>query len=200
MPVRGIPFADQMDAYAGLREMFSQAPQVFAAECAELICLTFVMAYLSRLLPAGQGGSGLTGAVIGRMILILAGVIVNSLFMQAIAGTPLFRLAIIALQCFLSGAALLVTPAMIIGRILHLDPKNGFVAFLVKKLPGTGVGKALTTAVTNALIFVFAIMALERQYGSINQLVRQVPTLIAAFAPAVLMLCGIGIMIKAVTR
>lgn len=196
----GIPFVDKLDAYGGLRDMFRNAPQVFVSECAELIALTFVMSYVSRLLPSGAGGSGFTGAVIGRMILVLAGLAANHFLMEAVEGTPLFRWGVTALECFLAGTALAVTPAMVIGAILDLDPQNGFVAFLVKKLPESGVGKALSTAFTNSLVFLFAVMALESQYGSVVTLMRQAPAVIAALAPCVLMLVGIGLMVRSATR
>ncbi len=46
--------------------------------------------------------------------------------------TVVFQWAVTALQCFLSGTALVMTPAMLLGNLLGLNPNSEWVSFLIK--------------------------------------------------------------------
>lgn len=196
----GIPFIDQLDDYLSITFMFRDRPGIFILECAELISLTFVISLISSFIPSGFGGSGIAGKVIRSIVLVLIGVIVNNYIVFAIKKTVFFSWALVALQCFFSGAALAVTPAMLIGNLLQLDPKSEVVLFLVKKLPQTKVGKAMSAAVSNSLVLVFAIMIFESQCGGMGAFLSQVPTLISLFAPLIFMIIGIRLMVKSVIK
>lgn len=196
----GIPFVDQLDDYSSLTFMFRVSPSIFILECAELISLTFVISLISSFIPSGFGGAGITGKIIRSIVLVLVGVIANNYFLAIMKKSVFFSWALTALQCFLSGTALAMTPAMLIGNLLQLDPQSSVVSILVKKLPQTKIGKAMSTAATNSIVLVFVIMIFESQYGSIGDFMSQVPALISLFAPLFIMLIGIRLMIKSVTK
>ena len=196
----GIPFVDQLENYSSITFMFRDRPAVFFYECAELISLTFVISLLSSYIPSNFGGAGITGTIIRSIVLVLVGIIANNYFIALVKKTSLFSWALTALQCFFSGTALILTPAMVIGRLLQLDPENGVVAFLIKKLPQTKIGKTMSTAASNATLLVLVIMIFESQFGSLGTLLSQAPMVISLFAPLVIMLIGIRLMIKSVTK
>ena len=196
----GVPFVDQLDHYSSLMFMFKDRPTVFVSECAELISLTFVISLISSYIPSSFGGNGITGTVVRGIVLVLLGIIANNYFLSLVKKTDLFSWAITALQCFFSGTALILTPAAIIGKMLQLSPKSEVVSFLIKKLPQTKVGKAMSTAASNAILLVFVIIIFESQFGSIGDFMSQVPVLISLFAPLFIMLIGIRLMIKSVTK
>lgn len=196
----GIPFVEQLDSYSSLTFMFKERTSIFIVECAKLISLTFVISLISNFVPGSFGGSGITGKIIRSIVLALAGVIANNYFLGIMEKTFFFSWALTALQCFLSGTALVMTPAMLIGNLLQLDPKGDIVSFLVKKLPQTKIGKSMSTAATNSMVLVFSIMIFESQYGSISDVMSKIPMLITLFAPLFIMLIGIRLMIKSVTK
>lgn len=196
----GIPFVDHLDKYSSLTFMFKDRPSIFILECTELITLTFIISLISGFIPSSFGGSGVTGKIIRSVVLVLVGVIANNYFLSIIKKTVFFSWALVALQCFLSGTALAMIPVVLIGNLLKLDPKSEIVSFLVKKLPQTKIGKAMSTAATNSIVLVFVIMIFESQYGSISTFVSQVPVLISLFAPIVIMIIGMKLMIKSVTK
>ncbi len=196
----GIPFVDQLDHYSSLMFMFEERPTVFVFECAELISLTFVISLISSYIPSTFGGNGITGAVVRGIVLVLIGIVANNYFLSLVKKTDLFSWALTALQCFFSGTALVLTPAAIIGKMLRLNPESEVVSFLITKLPQTKVGKAMSTAASNAILLVFVIMIFESQFGSIGNFVSQVPVLLSLFAPLLIMLMGIRLMIKSVTK
>lgn len=196
----GIPFVDKMDNYLSLTDMFRNSLSVFVMECAELISLTFIISLVSSFIPSTFGGSGITGKTIRSIVLVLVGVVANNYFLSLMEKTIFFSWAITALQCFLSGTALVMTPAMLIGNLLKLNPDSEIISFLIKKLPQTKIGKAMSTAASNSIVLVFVIMIFESQYGSMTALVNQVPALISLFAPIIIMIMGIRLMIKSVTK
>ncbi len=200
LSLQGIPFVDKLDNYKSLTEMFKNALGVFVIECAELISLTFVISFVSNVVPGSLGGSGYTGKIIRSIVVALVGIIVNNYFISLVKETVFFSWAVAALQCFLAGTSLVLTPAMLIGSLLKMDPDSGVVSFLIKQLPQTKVGKSLSTATTNSLLLVFVIMIFESQFGSLTDLLRQVPAVISLFAPVVIMIIGIRLMIKSITK
>lgn len=197
---QGIPFLDKLEHYANLQDMFRNGTLDFLMECVELISLLFVMNLISTVIPGNIGGSGWTGIVIGKMILVIGGIIANGIFLDYVGKTPVFRWAVMVLQCFLSGTAVVVTPAMILGKLLKLDPENAIIAFLIKELPKTKIGQALSESVTNALVLVFGLMILESQFGSLKGMIHLIPLLISTGAVIFLYLAGIRILIKAVVQ
>lgn len=129
----GIPFVDKMDGYISLTEMFKNDLPIFVTECSKLISLTFIISLISNFIPNVFGGSGITGKILRSFALVLIGVIANNYILSFLEKTFLFSWAITALQCFLSGTALLITPAMIIGSLLNLSPDSTIVSFIIKK-------------------------------------------------------------------
>ncbi len=200
LSVEGIPFVDQLDYYKSLSDLFHNNLKVFILECTELISLTFVISYVSNIIPSGFGGTGYSGKIIRSIVVALVGILVNHYFLLIVKQTFVFSWAVTVLQCFITGTSLVLTPAMIIGRILKLDPENNVVSFLVKQLPQTKVGKALSTATTNSLTLIFVIMIFESQCGSLSSILGQTPVLISMVAPLLIMFIGIRIIIKSITK
>lgn len=196
----GVPFLHELERYSGLSEFFSQDPGGFVIECAKLISLVFVINLVSQLVPSSLGGEGLGGQALRSFVLVLAGLFVNHYVLVAVQGTPAFEWALTALQCFLSGAALLITPAMVIGRMIGVSPDSGIVSFLVEKLPETGVGKALSSAATNSLLLVFVIMMCESQFGPLASYISLTPTLVNLLAPLILMFGAYRILFKTMLK
>lgn len=194
----GIPFIDQLDGTLSLTSMFKNRPFVFVLECAKLISLTFVISLVSSFISSNLGGTGITGTIIRNIVLVLVGIIANNYFLSIIKKTIFFSWALSALQCFFSGTALVITPAMVISNLLQLDPQSKMISFLVKELPQTKIGKAMSTAASNSIVLVFVIMIFESQYGSVGNFLFQVPTLISLFAPLVILIIGIRLIIKSI--
>lgn len=198
--VVGLPFIDRLSGNMSLTDFGRLEPGLFILECAELISLTFLISYLSQLVPSSFGGSGFTGKTIRNVVLVLLGVAVNHYFLTLMEQTPVYAWAITALQCFIAGTALTVTPAMFIGGLLHMSPQSKPVAFLVEKLPQTKAGKALSTAASNSLVLVFTMMAFESMFGGIASAADRLPAIISLFAPFVLIVLGIRLALRSVLR
>lgn len=197
LKAEGIPFVDKIDNYSGFTDMYRENLLDFGVECAELISLTFVISLISNLVPTSIGDSGFAGKIVKSIILVLIGIIVNNYFLIIMKQTVFFSWTVTALQCFFSGTALIITPAMMIGSLLNMKPESKLVSFLIEKLPKTKIGQAISTATSNSLIFIVTLILFEKQFGSITSLMSQTPALIALFAPTIITIIGIKIMVKA---
>ncbi len=200
LSLTGIPFMGKLEEYKSIIEMYKRDMGGFAVECAKLISLTFVISLLSNIVSSSWGGNGYTGKIIRSIILVLGGLIANSYLLTIIQKTVLFDWSITALQCFFSGTALVLTPAMVLGKILGLDPKSSVVSFLVKKLPQTKIGKSISTATSDSLLFIFALMIFESQFGSLSTALQEVPVFISMLAPIIFITLGIKIMLKLISK
>lgn len=192
----GVPFLHVIEKGMGLSQFFNSDLGGFALECAKLISLVFVITLCSQYLPSGFGGDGLSGQLLRSIVLVMIGVVINHYVLTAAQDAPLFEWAVVALQCLLSGAALMVVPAQIVGRLAGISPESGFVSFLVDKLPETKLGKALSSAATNSLIMVFVIMVFESQFGPLSSMLAAAPTVIYTIGIILIMLIGYRIIIK----
>ena len=196
----GVPFVDKLEQYPGLLSFFQADLGGFVIECASLISLVFVINLVSQFIPSSFGGGTFAGQAVRSIALVMIGLGVNHYLLEAVSGVPLFQWALTVLQCFLSGAAILITPAMVIGKMLGVSSDSGIVSFLVKKLPETKLGKALSSAATNSLLIVFVIMLIESQFGGISGMVAGLPAIINMVAVIGMMLIGYRILFKSMFK
>ena len=197
---QGIPFAGKIEVYGSLTQLFHADFLVFVLECTKLISLTFLIAILSGIFTNFLPGASFGIKFIKNTAFVLVGVLIHNYFLRVMEKTVVFQWAVTALQCFLSGTALVMTPAMLLGNLLGLNPNSEWVSFLIKKLPQTKVGKAMSTATTNSLLFLSVVMIFESQYGSIASLIQLLPALIKLLGPFVIILAGLRALIKSTTK
>lgn len=195
-----VPFASQLDAYPSLTSLFLGDLGAFVLECSKLISLMFVISLVSEFVPEGFGGGGTAGKILRSVMLAVIGLGANHFVYAAVAQAPLFGWGLTALQCFLAGAAVLVTPTMILGRLLHLPEGSGVASFLAERLPETKLGKALTMSASNAITFLVMVMLFESQFGSVTSFMRGIPFLLAPIAVIVIMMMGVYSMFKFMFR
>lgn len=195
-----VPFIDKIYNYGSFTEMFKNERGLFAIECAELISLTFVIYLISDIISDSWIGSTFTGKVIRSIIVVLIAMLANHYFLITLKKTIFFYWSAIAIQCFFSGVSLTLTPAMVLGKLLNIEPESEIVSFLIKKLPETKVGKAISTATTNSVLLVLVVLILESQFGSMTTIVKQTPQMISLFIPIGIMLVGIRLIIKSAAK
>lgn len=89
-----------------------------------------------------------------------------------------------------------------LGKWLHNSriSDNKLVAYIVNELPKTELGKAMSTSVSSSVIFLFYVVALEKQYGTVKQMLRGGIVLLNTAAPLIIMVLGIGMLIKIILK
>ena len=195
-----LPFVDYIEEYGSFSDLFKKNPVAAAFECIRLVSLVLCMTYVSKLVPSDFGGKGFTKIILKSILIVLLGVIVNTLLLSVIQKSDFFAALIGILECIISGATLTVTPAMFIAHFLQLKPDSSAVLILLKTLPKSKIGKAISDATTNSIVFILALILFEKQCGSIYDFVNQIPNVIMSFLSGILVIFGITLMVGGLLR
>lgn len=194
----GIPFASIMDENTTLTSIMHEHLLTFCKETAELISLFFLISFIERVLPTNN--SNLSLMITSRLILVLAGIVVNAFITSLVYESKIYQWALTTLQCLLSGVAIVVTPTMLIGQMLGIDPENRVLAYAIEQLPHTAVGQAFSSAVSRTAVLILGLMIYESQCGPLSGMIDLGIQLVYAIAPIVIVCIGISILLKSVFR
>ena len=162
----GIPFVSIMDKDTTLTSIMNEHLGVFVAETAELISLFFLISFIEKFLPKSNYNISLM--ITSSLILVLVGIIINCFVVSFVCESQIYRWALTALQCVVSGVVLVITPAMLIGQLLGLNPNNTALAYAIDQLPHTAIGQAFTSALSRTAVLILGIMIFESQYGPLS--------------------------------
>lgn len=195
----GIPFLNEIERYGSLTAVFRENKLLFSFQMAELVVLVFAIKLISKIMTLNVG-KGVSGLLISRLILVMTGILLNGFLMQAVKDHEVYKWGVHCLYCIISGGSVIITPFMIVGRIMGLDSDNKLVAYIVNELPKTELGKAMSTSVSSSVIFLFYVAALEKQYGTVKQMLRGGIVLLNTAAPLIIMVLGIGMLIKIILK
>lgn len=194
----GIPFASVIDKKTALVDLMHNDLWTFVKETAELISLCFLISFIERVLPVEN--SNISVMITSRIILVLAGIICNSMVVSLVYENEIYQWALTILQCLLSGTAIVLPPAAMIGRIVGLDSDNPIVSYILEQLQGSAFGQALSSSVSRAAVLIFGLMLIEKQFGTLYGMLNIGTQVISAFAPIVVICIGISIAIKSLFK
>lgn len=192
----GIPFVSIMDKDTTLTSIMHEHLGVFVAETAELISLFFLISFIEKFLP--KSNSNISLMITSRLILVLVGVLVNCFVVSFVYESQIYKWALTTLQCVLSGVAIVVTPTMLIGQLLGMNPSNTALAYAIDQLPHTAVGQAFTSAVSRTTVLMLGLMIFESQCGPLSGMLNFGIQLVYAIAPIIIACIGISIMLKSI--
>lgn len=190
----GIPFVSIMDKDTTLTSIMHDHLGVFVTETAELISLFFLISFIEKVLPTNNTNISLM--ITSRLILVLVGIVVNCFVVSFVYESQIYKWALTTLQCVLSGVAIVVTPTMLIGQLLGLNPSNTALAYAIDQLPNTAVGQAFTSAVSRTAVLMLGLMIFESQCGPLSGMLNFGIQLVYAIGPIVIACIGISIMLK----
>lgn len=197
--IKGLPFVDQLENFAGIHDIYANDKTLFFTECAELVCLLFVISLISQYIPK-TGGNGLDGKIIVGILTLGCGVILNNYLVTWSKSNSTWEILLKAVQCAIAGTAVLNIPVSLVAHFMGTSSEDSFASFIANHLSKTKVSKALTASVTNAAVLTGGLMVLENQMGSLNGLLASAPALLELGGTIVLMIVGIRLMIKSISR
>ena len=93
----GIPFASIMDENTTLTSIMHEHLLTFCKETDELISLFFLISFIERVLPTNN--SNLSLMITSRLILVLAGIVVNAFITSLVYESKIYQWALTTLQC-----------------------------------------------------------------------------------------------------
>lgn len=200
----GIPFSDVYSRGIGIKDYYLNDFAGFVYNAAQLLTLTFLMSLIGGFVPEDLGGKYI-GIVFSKTVIVMLALIINHYVITGVQGNPVFQTAITGLTWFFGGSTAVFTPALVLLGLIKTitgisDDDNPFVKFLADELPKTKVGKALKTAFGTSMVYLFYLFVMDEYFGGFNNVVLGATQIIEAFAPIVLMIVGIILMVKVIIK
>lgn len=194
----GIPFVSCMDKNTTLISILHNDPLLFAKETAELISLCLLISFIEKILPTNNVNVPMM--IISRVILVMVGVIVNCVVTSFVCKNQIYKWALVALQSVLAGTTVIVTPAVFVGNLLHVNPNNKALTYALKQLSGTAIGKSFSAALSRSAVLLIGLMILESQIGPLSGMMDFGIQLVNAIAPIIVSCIGLSILLKSMFK
>lgn len=194
----GVPFVKYLNTDTTLISLFHTHLGLFVIETTELISLLFFISFIEKIIPTNDVNVSMM--IISRIILVFVGIILNCYLMSFIYKSVIYKWALISLECILSGGVLVITPIMIIGKLLGVNTNNPALSYAINELPDTEIGRAFSAALSRTAVLILGIMILESLSGPITGILSLGIELMTAIGPLLICCLGLSIMIKSMFK
>ena len=198
----GIPGVSGLMDFGSLSEMWHQAPEKGVEMFLDTMLVSFFMNLTSMLFVLWDQNAKSYRHILGtmaRVFLNLVAAVVVTVFVVNVfcKATGTYKLIVNIVSGLIAAFTL---PAMLnpILKITVYQKLEGMVFFAaLVALWDTQIVKQFRKAFKDAAIYCLGALALEQIFGSLQGIVQFGSALLASFAPCVIMLIGIWIMLKA---
>lgn len=162
---QGLPLINHMRQAGGIRDLLYNSPKIFAGDFVELVTLILLIQWIANLISFPC--AGFAGKLTSSIVIVFIGVIAYGYVMLAIQDTFLIKWCVYCVEYILTGGSILYTPAMLLSFILGLKKDNYTITYFMSVFPKTSIGKAIASSLASAVVFVVFALSLERQCGSL---------------------------------
>ena len=194
----GLPLVNNVENAGSVKEYLSKEPGAFALDFVELVAVILLTNWISNLFSFGE--AGFVGKVITRIIIVLGGIIAYGFVMDMIRDNVVIRWCVYCVECIITGGSILYTPIMIVSFITGLKTNNPALIYFVEQFPKTSIGKAISTAVTTAIVFLVFLIVLESQYGSVCNIIKGTYDSMESIGAIVVTIFGIYIVVNSLKK
>lgn len=195
-----LPLLGSVEQYGSVKAVMEKAPMIFALDFVELVILNVMINWVSNIFSLPN--AGLAGKIVSRILIVMIAILVYGAFMRVAKANVVFKWCVYSVECLVTGGSVLYTPVMLISSLTGLKRKDQQKVnqSILSELKKTNVSKAISAAITSAVLFVAFLFILENQRGSIQNVFGDAIEMIQTFSAAVIMMMGIYIMIKLVSK
>lgn len=201
----GVPFMSDIADYGSFRKLLSEArPMEIAVDFMDTVILSAVIEIV-MLLPLGQNNkkhffSNRGNLMINLFVAFLAAIAGVLVLNNLIKPSPAYQWIVSVIG---GGIALIsvgtipfhIAAAISKHAVEHTVESVGFVAIMIKFAKSKIVG-ILRSAILKAIVYVAGIWLLEKYFGTFENGLSQIASIFTAFAPVVIMLICIGLILK----
>ena len=192
----GIPYVDKIADYGSLSKVFHEAPLEAAASFLDVVFLTVIIDLLS-LLPLTSGSA------VGKfMVKVFTGIVLSMVSLivlnYVVKGTGIYRFAVASVGACISLISVGTVPWMILSLIKGNKAAGAGLIAALYVFSRSKIVAIMRDAFLKAIIYVLGIYILEQKFGTIAAGMSWFSIVVVAFAPSVIMIVGIVIMIKCV--
>ncbi len=193
----GVPLIGDIDTYGSVGALVSNQPSKFALDFVELVTLTVIINWISQFF--GSEG-GFAGMVVKKIIVVLVGTLLYGMFMEFVRENIFMKWAVYAVECLITGGAILITPAMLLSALTRQSQDSFAVRYAISQFPNTRIGRAVSSAITSSVMLIVVIVVLESQYGSIKNIFSGLIGSMGGIGTIVVMIMGIYFIISALKK
>lgn len=189
----GIPYLDKIADYGSLKKVFTEAPADAVICFLDTVILSVIIELASHLSVFKDNFKGRLMVYLFTAVVVAIG---SVLLFKAVKETSAYKWVTSTLGIAVSVIALGSVPLSLIEQFgKHLNIKTFGALYLFAKSRVAGIFRS---AVIKAGVYVLGIGLLEHYFGGIEQGVSVLTSLIAIFAPIVIMLIGLGYIVRSV--
>lgn len=185
----GLPFVNHIQQAGGIKILLSDSPGIFASDFVEFVTLVLLIQWIASLVSFSD--AGLAGKITAGVVIVFLGIIMYGFVMMSVKENIVLRWCVYCVECLITGGSILYTPAMIISYLSGLKKDNYVISYFLSVFPKTNIGKAVSSALTSAVVFIVFGLTLENQYGSICNVLAGGIEILKCYGSIIVMLMGI---------
>lgn len=189
----GIPLIENVQKAGSIKNFMVQYPGLFALDFVELVTIILLINWVSNIYKASE--AGFVGKILTRIIIVCIAVLAYGFIMDIVRENIMMKWAVYVVECMVTGAGILYTPAMIFAYITGWKKDNPAIVYVVSQFPKTNIGKAISTAVSTSVTLIAFLVILETQYGGMEHIVGSIFDSAKGIMSCVIVLMGIYFMI-----
>lgn len=193
-----IPLIESVQKAGSIRELLAQFPGRFALDFVELVTIMLLIRWISNIYSASD--AGFAGKILTRMIIVFMSVVAYGFFMDIARDNIVMKWAVYCVECMVTGTAILYTPAFILAHITGWTLDNPTIAYTLSQFPQTNIGRAISSAISESIVFLVFLLILESQYGSIESILGGMLESMESIGVCILMLMGIYFMVTSIKK
>ena len=191
----GLPFINHIQQMGGIKVLLSDSPEIFASDFVEFVTLVLLIQWIVGLVPFSD--AGFVGKITVGIVIVFLGIVVYGFTMMSVKENIVLKWCVYCVECLITGGSILYTPAMIISYLSGLKKDNYVISYFLSVLPKTNIGKAMSSALTSAVVFIVFALTLENQYGSICNVLADGIEILKCYGSVIIMLMGIYFLLAA---
>ena len=193
-----IPMIDGLQKYGNVSTFLKSAPGEFALSFVQLVTVSLLINYISNLLNFGS--SGVFGKLISRIMIVMLGLIVYGIFWETVSENVAIKWCVYAVESLITVGTISYPAILVAASVTGLKTDNYVLIYVVKQLPNTSFGKAISAAITSSIMFLVLLVILESQYGTTTNILKGCLAYIESFGSIIIMIMGLAIMMKSLKR
>lgn len=192
----GLPIVNHVRQFGSIRNLLNNQPDKFAIDFVELTTLILIFQWLANLIAFPNAGLG--GKITSSIVLVFIAIIVYGCFMRVVRDNVIMKWCVHCVECIITGGSILYPPIMILSFISGLKKNNFALTYFVSVFPKTALGKAVSSSIASAIIFIAFILTLESQYGCVCAILESGMDLIKNAGGLIVLVMGIYMLLTSV--
>lgn len=193
-----IPMIHGVEMHGSILKYIHNDLGAFSFDFVQLVILVFLISVFNNIFNVSA--NSLLSQIICKFITFFGSLLIYGYFMEFAGENEIIRWCVYIVECLLGGTMIVYTPAMLVANLLGIEPDNKLINYILKELPNTKIGNAISASVTMSINLLIFLAILENQCGTLSNLMSGILDVVIAFGPAVIIIIGIYCVISSLKK